>query len=408
MAGMLKEAGGEIVEEAEEADSLVINTCSFIEAARAEAVETILSGGEWKKSRKGRRMYVTGCLPQRYDTELRKEIPEADGFFGVGDYQGLVNAIIRIKRNPLLKIPRYVFTPRHYRYLRIADGCDRHCAYCAIPGIRGRYHSRGLKELADEAQILAGEGAKELILIAQELNSYGGDLSEGGDLQVLLKRLVKIEGIQWIRLLYLHPPLVEESLVKLIADEEKICPYFDFPIEHISDKILQRMRRRIDRRGIETKLRMIKTIIPQSAIRTSIMSGFPGESEKDFGELVDFVAEGWFDHLGVFTYSPEEGTPAYLFPDKIPPDTAQFRLEAIMDTQSAVSREKLREKVGSIIETMVDGYDEEGALFGRTRHLAPEIDGVIYLDSNAEIGDIVKVKVLSSEDYDLRGEVVDS
>jgi len=407
MAGMLKEAGGQIVEDAEEADGLVVNTCSFIEAARAEAVDTILSGAVWKKHRKGRKLFVAGCLPQRYDAELKKEFPEADGYFGAGDYSGLVKAIIDSSVRPsAVQNPRYAFTPKHYRYLRIADGCDRNCAYCAIPAIRGKYHSQSIAGLVTEARSLAEEGAKELIIIAQEINSYGADLTEEADLMLLLRQLVKIDGLRWIRMLYLHPPLVENSLVELIAGEKKICPYFDFPIEHINDKILRRMGRKINRREIEAKLKMIKSLLPQAAIRTSLMTGFPGEGEDEFAELLDFVAEEWFDHLGVFTYSPEEGTSAFYFPNRIPQETAQFRLEAIMDLQCSISAKKNQAKIGKVYDVIVDGNDEEGALYGRNQFIAPEIDGKIFIQGSADAGELVRVKIRSAGDYDLLGEIV--
>ena len=403
---MLKNSGVEITGDESEASAVVINTCSFIEDARKEAVEAILAGVEWKQEDARRKLFVAGCLPQRYPEELLKEIPEIDGSFGVGDYQSLADNIVQSPGGGLIPAPRYAFTPRHYRYLRIADGCDRHCTYCAIPGIRGRYQSRPLAELVREAESLVSEGAKEIILIAQELNSYGGDLEEDSNLQILLKRLTGIYGIEWIRMLYLHPPLVDDSLLELAASEDKICPYFDFPIEHISDKILRIMGRRISKKQTIEKLRRIKEIVPGCAVRTSIMTGFPGEGEDEFAELADFVSEGWFDHLGVFAYSPEEGTPAIKLSDQVSDDAAQFRVETIMEIQRGVSAEKNVRHLNSRQRVIVDGYTDEGELYGRTMRQAPEVDGVVYLEGRSAPGRIIDVSIKSCEDYDLYGAIL--
>ena len=406
MAGMLRREGGEITGAAEEAEVLVINTCSFINEARAEAVETILSGTEWKKERGGRRLFVTGCLPERYKVELTQEIPEADGCFGVGDYAGLVRAVSNTFSQVRRSEPRFAFTPGHYRYLRIADGCDRRCTYCAIPSIRGKYISQPLQKLLEEAEILAKQGAKEMILIAQELNSYGIDLGDGDNLVSLLQELEKIDGITWLRMLYLHPPALEEALIDHIANSDKICAYFDFPIEHINDKILKRMGRMIDRKRIEGKLKLIRKLIPTASIRTSIMTGFPGEGETEFGEMVDFVAEGWFDHLGVFAYSAEEGTAALQFKDAVSEEEALSRMELIMDVQRTISQQKNAGKVGNTFPVLVEGFDEEGNLFGRNESMAPEIDGVIYVEGETAAGDFVEVVIEKAGDYDLWGKVV--
>ena len=396
---MLINAGVEITEDESEAMAVIINTCSFIEDARKEAVETILAGTEWKKE-------YPGCLPQRYPEELLQEIPEIDGSFGVGDYQSLVNNIILTQASGLIPEPRFAFTPRHARYLRIADGCDRRCTYCAIPGIRGRYRSRPLEELLAETEMLVSQGAKEIILIAQELNSYGQDLDERSDLQTLLKKMTAIEYLEWIRMLYLHPPLVDDSLLEIVASEPIICPYFDFPVEHISDSILKRMGRRIDKKQTIEKLRKIKKTVPGAAIRTSIMTGFPGETEQDFIELADFISDGWFDHLGIFGYSPEEGTPAASFTGLIPEDIAQFRLDTIMEIQREVSAGKNRLLMNSTLPVIVDGVTEEGRLYGRTKKQAPDVDGVVYLNGKVETGEIVPVIIKYTEDYDLYGDIL--
>ncbi|NQS97123.1 MAG: 30S ribosomal protein S12 methylthiotransferase RimO [candidate division Zixibacteria bacterium] len=406
MAGLLNSRGVGIVDEIEEADCLVVNTCAFIEDARKEAVEAILAGAEWKSAVEGRRLFIAGCMPQRYADELRAELPEVDGFFGVGDYDGLVKAVDSRKAAGGGRVSRFAFTPRHYRYLRIADGCDRGCSYCSIPLIRGRYRSREMDEILREAEVLIDEGAKELVVIGQEISGYGSDLKDGSDLIGLLKRLVKIDGIEWVRLLYLHPPLVDEELVEFIAGEEKVCPYFDFPIEHINDDILRRMNRRINRNGIIKRLETMRRLIPDCAIRTSLMAGFPGETEGMFRELADFAAEGWFDRLGVFVYSPEAGTPAYNYDCRIPSDIAQSRREIIMEIQREVSRKYNESRVGEICRIIVDGWDDEGRLMGRTVREAPEIDGVVFLNGEANPGEMVEVEIVEAGDYDLEGEVL--
>ncbi len=406
IAGLLREADIEITEDEGEAENLVINTCAFIEDARIEAVETILEAVRWKRMNGRRRLFVVGCLPQRYRSELLEEVPEIDGLFDVGDYGSVIDAIkgsmINGERSVL---PRYTFSATHYRYLRIADGCDRNCSYCAIPLIRGRYTSRPMDELLFEAESLVAEGAREIIVIAQELNSYGSDLGDGSDLIKLLRRLVEISGVEWVRMLYLHPPLVKRELIEFVAEQDKLCAYFDFPIEHISDRILKLMNRRIDRIGIEKCLRLIRDIIPQAAIRTSIMVGFPGESEDEFGELEDFISEGWFDHLGVFAFSPEKGTRAFNFRDWIPADVAAFRRDSIMEVQRIVSRERNERRVGGILRAIVDEDRGEYSI-ARLAIQAPEVDGVVFLPGGYRAGDFLEVKLVSASDYDFNGIVI--
>ncbi|MBC8277699.1 MAG: radical SAM protein, partial [FCB group bacterium] len=263
-----------------------------------------------------------------------------------------------------------------------------------------------LDELAAETEMLVSQGAKEIILIAQELNSYGQDLDDRPDLPALLKKLTAVEAVEWIRMLYLHPPLVDDSLLEIVASDPKICPYFDFPVEHISDSILKRMGRRITKKQTIDKLQKIKETIPGAAIRTSIMTGFPGETEQDFTELADFISDGWFDHLGIFTYSPEEGTPALKFTEEVPPDLAQMRLETIMEIQREVSAGKNQLLLNSTLQVIVDGFTEEGRLFGRTEKQAPDVDGIVYLNGKAETGEIVPVVIKYTEDYDLYGDIL--
>lgn len=403
MAGLLEMAGCEITEDESTANSLIINTCSFIEDARREAVESILAGIGWKSAREGRRLFVVGCLPQRYSEELSKELPEVDRFFGVGDYSGVVEAVGKRAEPVDLPLPRHSFTPRHYRYLRIADGCSNGCAFCSIPSIRGVYHSRPVDELVREAESMAEAGARELIITAQETTSYGSDLPGGENLILLLKKLTAVSGIEWIRLMYLHPPKLSEELIELVAGEDKICPYFDFPIEHISDKILRRMGRGITRAEIENKLNNIHRIAPGSAVRTSLIVGFPGEGEYEFKELTDFVARGWFDRLGVFIYSPEEGTMAFHRKQTVPPDEAEFRYETIMEIQREISRRKNESKIGAEFTVLIDEKTDDNKLFGRTVFDAPEVDGGVLVSGRAEPGEMVSVEITSAGDHDLAG-----
>lgn len=403
MAGELMKTGWMVSDDDVAADILVINTCSFIEDARREAVETIMEGIQWKSAGEGRRLFIAGCLPQRYGNQLHTELPEVDGFFGVGDYDGLISAATGNRSFRNTSTYRRPFTPRHYRYLRIADGCDRGCAYCAIPFIRGRYRSRPLAELAREAEALVEEGARELIIVAQEINSYGIDLSGGTDLISLLKELADIDGLLWIRLMYLHPPLVEDNLIDLVASEPKICPYFDFPIEHINDDILRRMGRRITRAQIEKKLKTIRRRVPGSAVRTSIMVGFPGEGESEFAELADFIEEGHFDRLGVFVYSPEENTKAYSFEGRVHPEEAALRLETIMEIQREISLGRNNAMVGREIDVLVDEIGEDNLRVGRTLSDAPEVDNIVSFRGSAAEGELVRVSITEAGDYDLQG-----
>ena len=406
MAGILENASHRIIEDEENADYLVVNTCSFIEDARKEAVESILQGVEWKNSKTDRKLFVMGCLPQRYPGELEGELPEVDGFFGVGDFAGLMKAVDGSSADLQVPLNTHNFTSKHYRYLRISDGCSNGCAFCAIPLIRGRYNSRSIEEIISEAELMTSQGARELILTAQETTGYGSDLADKPDLAELLRKLAGRIDVDWIRLLYLHPPKLTHQLIELIASENKICSYFDFPIEHISDSVLKRMNRRITRRGIEEKLGKIKKMSPDGAVRTSLIVGFPGETESEFKELADFIEEGWFDHLGVFTYSHEEGTASYRMKPDISYEESAYRQDVIMEIQRGVSSEKNALKIGAEMQVLIEGYDEAGTLFGRTACQAPDVDGVVEIIGTANPGEIVSVKIVETGDYDMTGEIL--
>lgn len=404
---MLDSAGFEICDEGDRADAIIINTCAFIEDARKEAVETIFAGINWKNEGDGRRLFVIGCLPQRYPDELAKELPEVDGFFHVGDYQGVFRAVAGQPFNGKPGITGKNFTPSHYRYLRIADGCDRSCTYCAIPHIRGKYQSRPLHEIVTEAESLAEAGAKELIVIAQEVNGYGSDLPGDENLSSLLREVNKVDGVKWLRLLYLHPPAFSEELLGLFAGIDKLLPYFDFPIEHISDCVLRRMGRRINRAQIEHWIRRIREEVPESVLRTTVMVGFPGETEDDFYELADFIADTRFDRLGVFTYSPEEGTPAYKYNEGVDVDTAEIRLEQLLEIQREISLERGESFIGKTVKVLVDECENGGRSIGRTIFDAPEIDGVVHIAGKIQPGEFIKVVILDADEFDLFGEMTD-
>jgi ribosomal protein S12 methylthiotransferase len=408
LAGRLKEAGCRISANNDHSDICIINTCSFIEDARKEAVEAILAGIEWKSGNSGRRLFVFGCFPQRYPQELAAELPEVDGFFGVREEDKILEAILngsRVLDKPSPFI-RKRFTPKHYRYLRIADGCNNGCTFCSIPLIRGRYRSVPLEEVIGEAGMLVDEGARELVIIAQGITSYGSDLKWKVNLLSLLRALIKIQELKWIRLMYLHPPEVDEELIRFVVENEKVCPYFDFPIEHINDKILGLMGRRINRKEIINKLRLIRSILPGSAIRTSLMVGFPGEGEAEFRELLDFVGEGWFDRLGVFTYSAEVGTKAYNLPNTITPEEGEFRRDAIMELQREISLTKNSRKLNMILSVIIDERIGKDKYKGRTVFEAPEVDPIVRLSGPTRVGEITRCKISAFSDYDMVGEVI--
>ncbi|MBL7190655.1 30S ribosomal protein S12 methylthiotransferase RimO [bacterium] len=407
IAGLLEKAGCMVTTEEEPADCLIINTCAFIEDARKEAVETILAGVHWKEESKGRKLYTAGCLPQIHREALIKELPEVDGFFGVGDYNSLVKAVTGVTVSGGDLIPRKSMTPKHYRYLRIADGCDRKCSYCSIPNIRGNFHSRPMRELLAEAESLADEGAKEIIIIAQETCGYGVDLPEKADLPLLLRSLNKIEGIEWIRVHYLHPPAFSEEILSAFGDNDKVLPYFDFPIEHISDKILKRMKRGITRSGIEHWIRRIRDVFPDSCLRTSLMTGFPGEDEEDFNELADFIEDIKFDRLGVFIYSLEEGTSALNFIDTVPQDIMFDWQTQLLDIQRNIAYLKNIAKIGDIVEIIADEISPDSEITGRTKFDSPEIDNLVCTQGAVKPGGFIKVRITDADELNLYGDLVD-
>jgi len=422
MLGYLSRDEYEVTTDEMQADIIVVNTCSFIKEAKQESIDTILDLADRKHDARCKLLIVTGCLPQRYQEELAKELPEVDIFIGTGDYPRIAE-IIAEKRTTSEQLcytgdpnfvyndelPRLQSSPHYTAYLKIAEGCSNNCAYCVIPSLRGAMRSRPLASLLKEAEQLVAGGVKELNLIAQDITAYGKDLPDAPTLERLIGELAKMEGLKWIRLLYAYPDGVTDSLIALIKNEPKLCKYLDLPIQHISDPILKRMKRRSGEEQIRTLIGKLRQEIPDIAIRTSLIVGFPGETTEDFKKLLQFVEETRFDRLGVFCYSREEGTPAAQMPDQVSERIKRERHKKLMRTQARVSFKHNRTLVDSEEEVLVEGYSEETDLLlkGRSSRQAPDVDGLVYITAgNANVGDIVRLKITDSSDYDLIGEII--
>lgn len=422
MLGYLSRAGYAITTDETQADIIIVNTCSFIKEAKQESIDTILDLADRKHDGHCQLLIVTGCLPQRYQEELAKELPEVDIFVGTGDYPRIVEIVAekRTSSEQLCytgdpnfvyndELPRLQSSPHYTAYLKIAEGCSNRCAYCVIPMLRGDHRSRPLESLLTEARQLVAGGVKELNLIAQDITAYGKDLPDTPSLERLIKELAKLEGLKWIRLLYAYPDGVTDSLIALIKNEPKVCKYLDLPIQHISDPILKRMRRRSGEEEIRVLIAKLRSEIPDIAIRTSLIVGFPGETPEDFKKLLQFVEETRFDRLGVFCYSKEEGTPAAEMPEQVSERIKRERHKKLMRTQARVSFKHNRTLVDSEEEVLVEGYSEETELLlkGRSSRQAPDVDGQVYITAgNANVGEIVRLKITDSSDYDLIGEIV--
>lgn len=416
MLGKLTEKGFEIVDDESEAEVIVINTCCFIHDAKEESIETILEMAQYKKTGVLKALVVCGCLAQRYHDEIKEEIPEVDAIIGTTAYEDIVNAVMEavsghfseklknIDYLPSQNAKRIYSTGTEYSYLKIAEGCDKHCTYCIIPKLRGSYRSVPMEDIIKQAEYLAECGVKELIIIAQETTIYGKDIYGEYKLTGLLDRLCKVPGIKWIRLLYAYPEEITEELAYAIRDHEKICNYIDMPIQHCSDNILKRMGRRTSKAELLEKIAMLRRIVPDIALRTSLITGFPGESEKDHKELVEFIKKVRFDRLGVFKYSAEENTTAASFEDQIPEDVMDERFDELMSIQQEIAFEKARERVDDVVEVMIEGeIPEEEVYIGRTRIDAPNIDGCVFLPMTEKFltGDICRARVTGARDYDL-------
>ncbi len=386
------------------ADIVVINTCGFIHDAKAESIDTILQYTQAKKRGLVGEVIVTGCLSQRYKDELKKEIPEADAWFGVDDPQDMF-AYLKQKYSYETQ-ERYITTPSHFAYLKIAEGCDRTCSFCAIPLIRGRFKSRSIENLVEEAKQLADKGVKELLLIAQDLTYYGYDLEKQSMLPELLRALIPVKGIEWIRLHYAYPNNFPREVIDIMASEPKICRYLDIPLQHINDSILKSMRRSTDKATTVKLLNDFREKVPDVALRTTLLVGYPGETKKEFEELLEFVRNTRFDRLGVFTYSAEEGTRAYALKDTVSKKEKERRAEAAMELQQTISLELNQEKVGKAFRVLIDR--EEGDYFvGRTEYDSPEVDNEVFIkkDPVIQVGEFFDVKIISAGEFELFGEI---
>lgn len=392
----------------DDANVVVINTCGFIDNAKQESIDTILRYVDAKESGLVEKIYVTGCLSQRYKDDLEKEIPQVDAFFGTSDLPILLKKFKADYKHELLG-ERLITTPRHYAFLKIAEGCDRPCSFCAIPVMRGKHVSRGIEELVTEAKNLAKNGTKELILIAQDLTYYGLDIYGKRDLAELLRKLSDVNGIDWIRLQYAYPSQFPMDVLDVMAERDNICKYLDMPLQHASSNMLKIMRRGITRNRTEDLLKAIRDKVPNIALRTTMIAGHPGETEQDFEELCQFVEEMRFDRLGIFTYSHEEHTHAYTLNDDIPTDIKRERADTIMGIQESISLELNQAKVGNTYKVLFD-RKEGGYFIGRTESDSPEVDNEVLVSAEntyVRVGDFAKVKIDSASEFDLYGKIVE-
>jgi ribosomal protein S12 methylthiotransferase len=416
--GLLSQKGYTLTTDPSMAEILIVNTCSFIQAATKEAIETILHLSQYKEKGCCRMLVVSGCLPQRYGKVLEKELPEVDLFVGTGAFQNLPKLLSRdrnkksyLPKRAFLyneKTPRILSTSSFTAYLKIAEGCSNACTFCTVPKIRGPYQSRSIRSILEEAKRHADLGVQELILVAQDTTAYGDDRRNGDNLEKLLKTLVKVEGLRWIRILYAYPKLsrFSDALLELMGQEKKLCSYFDLPLQHIDDKILRRMGRKSGSDEIRAILEKIRTFLPEVSLRSSLIVGFPGEGKEQFKMLLNFVKEIRFNHLGVFKYSSEEGTPASLLPDTVSEDIKKDRLKTLMELQQNISLEKHQEMVGKKVTALVEEKDNEGrSLWGRLQTQAPEVDGRILLSGKALPGEWVEAKITEALPYDLVGQI---
>ena len=422
MLGLLRSRGYEMTDDETEADVIVINTCCFIHDAKEESIQSILEMAEYRKEGSCKALLVTGCMAQRYQEEIRQEIPEVDAVLGTTSYGKIVEALEQVLEGrsyerydsidelPIISTQRILTTGGYTGYLKIAEGCDKHCTYCSIPSLRGRFRSYPMEHLLRQAKKMAEEGVRELILVAQETTLYGKDLYKEKSLHRLLEELAKIPGIYWIRILYCYPEEIYPELIEVMAKEKKICHYLDLPIQHASDQILRRMGRRTTKAQLVQIISQLRERIPDIVLRTTLITGFPGETQEDHEELMEFVDEMEFDRLGVFTYSPEEGTPAASMENQIPEEVKEERRDEIMELQQEISLEKGNARIGQEFLVMIEGkVADENAYVGRTYADAPNVDGYIFVQSPELLmsGDFVKVRVTGALEYDLIGEIAD-
>ncbi len=426
MLGILTNAGFELTEDLSEAHVIIINTCTFIDPAKDESIQTLLEAAEYKKTGCCERLVAAGCLTQQYKRALSKEIPEIDIFIGTDSWQDILDAIVESYQQNGKKIfrfdtapceheelvPRQSLTPEYSAYVKIAEGCNNGCTFCYIPYVRGAMHSRPIGSVVREVKALTAVGVKEINLIAQDLSCYGRDLKDGTNLCKLLKELVKIDKIKWIRLFYLYPTYFTDELLDLITKEAKICKYVDIPLQHISDNVLQRMRRQDTAESIRLLLHKLKQVQPKITVRTTLMVGFPGETDSDFEELCEFIKEIRFDDLGAFMYSPQDGTPAAHMPNQVPESVKEERYHKLMAIQAKISEENDRALIGTTTEVLIEEIlkDKKGFVQAKGRAIfqAPEVDGNIYVEGSKDIlpGDFIKVRITDGYAYDLIGEKI--
>ena len=421
MMGILKERGYEQTPNLEDASIAIVNTCGFIESAKEESINEILEIAQAKQEAQLKYLIVTGCLSQRYSADLKKEMPEVDAFLGTSTFESIFEIIGDVAEGKKMEyildpnekkypenLPRLTTTPKYMAYLKIAEGCDNHCTYCIIPKLRGKYVSRDMEDIVKEAKELADAGVKELIVIAQDTTKYGIDLYGKKMLAKLLEELCKIENVSWVRFLYAYPEDVERELLEVVANNPKICPYFDIPIQHCNSRILKLMNRQVTKEELLEKINMIREVVPHAILRTSLITGFPTETDEEFEEMIEFVKEVKFDRLGVFTYSREEDTPAAKLEGQIEEEVKEDRKGRIMETQMQVSLNRNLSKVGSVVQVLVEEEEDEFYV-GRTKEDVPEIDGVVFIKKELSLtmGDIVEVEVTEALEYDLMGVVKD-
>lgn len=419
MLGILNKQGHQLVGDAEDADMVIVNTCGFIESAKQESIDSIVTFADMKKEGQLKYLLVSGCLAQRYPDELTSEIPEIDAVVGTGSYQNINEIVDKLQEEKGIKdisdinfifnedLPRYISTPNHLAYLKIGEGCDNNCTYCIIPKLRGKYRSRKMDILIEEAKSLKERGVKELVVIAQDTSVYGNDIYNKPMLAELLEKLAKLD-FKWIRVLYLYPEGITKELLDVIAKYDNICSYFDIPMQHASDKILKLMNRKTSKLELKEKVNMIRQSVPNATIRTTFIVGFPGETDTDFNELLEFVEEIKFDKMGAFTYSREEDTPADKLHNHLDEEVKRDRLERIMMVQQSISEDLNLDKIDKVIEVLVEDKIDDTLYVGRSQNDAEDIDSVIYFESDDDYyeGDFVNIKIEKTYEYDLKGSVV--
>ncbi len=416
MLGRLATAGWNIIQDPARAHTIIVNTCSFIESAIEESIDTILDFAAYKQNGPCRRLIVTGCLPERFREKIVKTLPEVDYFIGTGAFDKIVQAVegVPMASGCLLPDPNLtvlnepnihrIRTVLHTAYIKVAEGCSRHCSYCVIPRLRGKQRSRLPEDIVLEAKLLIESGVKELILVAQDTTSYGKDLKSSAGLGRLLEKISKISNDIWIRILYSHPESIDDNIIKTIASGRNICSYFDIPVQHSSRPVLNRMGRNYNQKDLLNLFDKVRSAAPDSSLRTTVITGFPGETDKDFKELFSFIEKVKFDHLGVFTYSDSKDIPSHKLPDRVPKNIAKKRRDRIMSRQREISLENNRKHIGKVFDVLIEESPEKNLCIGRTKYQSPDVDGIVYVTGDFKEGSFARVKISDALEYDLIGE----